>query len=89
MWQEETQMMISLVISWWNTFTRPWTSTFQGAIGGKSHLRTFVGVVLGAALGLGLSWLTHQLVGPPQQAFMGLASIWVKSGTPPPIGTCP
>jgi hypothetical protein len=80
-------MMISLAVSWWNAFTRPWTPTFEGMLGGKSHLKTFVGVVLGAVLGLGLSWLIHQLVSPPQQEFMGLASIWVKSGTPPPIGT--
>jgi hypothetical protein len=87
MWQEEIQMMISLASSWWNVITRPWTPTFEGAISGKSHLKTFAGVVLGAGLGLGLSWLIHQLVGPPQQDFMGLASIWVKSGTPPPIST--
>jgi hypothetical protein len=80
-------MIVSLATSWWNAFTRPWTPTFQGAISGTSHLKTFVGVVLGAVLGLGLSWLTHQLVNPPQQDFMGLASIWVKSSTPPPIGT--
>jgi hypothetical protein len=46
-----------------------------------------VGVAIGALIGLLLSWLTYLLVGPPHQQFMGLASIWVKSGTPPPIGT--
>jgi hypothetical protein len=80
-------MIISLATAWWKVFTRPWTSTFQDVISGKSHTKTFVGVVLGVLLGLGLSWLTYQLAGPSQQEFMGLASIWVKNGMPPPVGT--
>jgi hypothetical protein len=86
-WRKGSPMVIRLVVSWWNAFARPWTPAFQGAISGKSHVKTFVSVALGAVLGLGLSWLTHQLINPPQQDFMGLASIWVRSGTPPPIGT--
>lgn len=80
-------MIMSLGIAWWKAFTQPGTSTFQDAMSGKSTIKTFVGVTVAAVLGLGLSWLIHQLMAPSTQEFMGLASIWVKSGTPPPIGT--
>jgi hypothetical protein len=80
-------MTINLATAWWNGFTQPVTRTFRDAISGGSHLKALVGVVAGAVLGVGLSWLTHKLVGSPQQDFMGLASIWVRSGTPPPFAT--
>lgn len=78
-------MIIGLATDWWKAFTRPWTPTFRDAISGKNNTKTFVGVALGAVLGLGLSWLTYLLVGSGEE-FMGLASIWVRSGTSAPFG---
>jgi hypothetical protein len=52
---------------------------------GKSHVKTFVGVLVAAIGGVGLSWVAHWLLRDPRMEFMGLASVWVKSGTPAPV----
>jgi hypothetical protein len=44
-------------------------------------------VAAGAWLGFSLSWLVHLFFGQPTQAFMGIASIWVSAGTPPPFSS--
>lgn len=73
--------------SWWNVFLNPWASTFRDELGHKSNFRTVAGVAAGALLGLGFSWLTHILSGQTTQGFMGIASIWVSSGSPPPLSS--
>jgi hypothetical protein len=83
----EVSMIMDLASGWWNGFTRPWTPTFRNAISARSHVKTLLGVVAGAVLGAGASWLIHRLVGSREQDFMGLASVWVKSGTPAPFAT--
>jgi len=80
-------MGITLFISWWKAFLHPWTPTFRDALDHKSNLRTWVGVAAGALLGFSLSWLAHLLSGQPPQAYMGIASIWVAAGTPPPFSS--
>lgn len=77
--------MTRLAASWWRVCTRPRTSVFSSEIPGKSNTRTLVGVSMGALVGLLLSWTLHQLVGQASGEFMGLASVWMKSGTPPPF----
>ncbi len=78
-------MIRDLVISWWRVCRRPWAPVFARELGGKSNVKTFVGVALGALLGLLVSWVLHQLAGKSHGEFMGLASMWLKSGTPPPL----
>ena len=80
-------MIRSVVTSWWRVCARPRTSTFNSEIRGKSNIKTFLGVAAGALVGLLLSWVVHQLAGQSQGEFMGLASIWVRSGTPPPFAS--
>jgi hypothetical protein len=80
-------MILSLATSWWRVCVRPWAPVFTSELGGKNNVMTFVGVALGALLGLLVSWVLHQLVGRSHEEFMGLASIWVKSGTPPPLAS--
>lgn len=80
-------MVRSLATSWWRVVLRPWASTFSSELRGKNNTKTFVGVSIAALLGVLLSWSLHQAVGQSQGSFMGLASIWLKSGTPPPIGS--
>jgi hypothetical protein len=80
-------MPTELTTAWWHVSTRPSADAFRNAISGKSHLKTFTGVLFAAILGVGLSWITHRLLHDPDQEFMGLASIWVKSGTPAPWGS--
>lgn len=80
-------MGTTLFRSWWKAFLHQWTPIFQDALGHKSNLRTWVGVAAGALLGFSLSWLVHLLSGQPSQDFMGIASIWVAPGTPPPFSS--
>lgn len=78
-------MITSLATSWWKVSARPRTSVFSNELPGKSNTRTFVGVAIGALVGLLLSWTLHQLVWQARGEFMGLASVWMKSGAPPPF----
>lgn len=80
-------MGITLFKSWWKAFLHPCTPIFRDALGHKSILHTWVDVAAGALLGVSLSWLAHLLSGQPPQAFMGIASIWVAAGTPPPFSS--
>lgn len=80
-------MPVGLVAAWWHASTRPSTDTFRRAIDGESHLKTLGGVLVAAVLGVGLSWVTHQVLHDARREFMGLASVWVRSGTPAPLGT--
>ena len=80
-------MVKSLATSWCNAVLRPWTPTFCGEVAGKSNAKTFVGVSIAAMLGTLLSWSLHQAIVQSRGPFMGLASIWLKSGTPPPLGS--
>jgi hypothetical protein len=80
-------MSATLFKSWLRVFPRPWTPVFRDELDHRSNLRTLVGVATGALLGLGLSWLIHLLSGQPPQAYMGIASIWVAAGTPPPFAS--
>ena len=77
----------TLANEWWRASTKPSVDTFRHAIGSQSHVRTLVGVLLAAVLGVGCSWVVHWLVHDPRQDFMGLASMWVKSGTPAPVSS--
>ena len=78
-------MLPGLATAWWYASSRPSTDTFRRAISGKGHIKTLAGVLVGAVLGVGLSWVTHRLLHDPGDDFMGLASVWVKSGTPAPV----
>lgn len=78
-------MVKCLLTSWWRAVLRPWTSTFSNELRGKSHTKTFAGVSIAALLGVLLSWSLQQTAGQSRGPFMGLASIWLKSGTPPPF----
>ncbi len=78
---------VALFKSWVKVFLHPWTPIFRDELNHKSNIHTWVGVAVGAFLGLGLSWLTHLLFGQPPQAFMGIASIWVAAGVQPPFGS--
>jgi hypothetical protein len=80
-------MLADLTTAWWRACSRPSTRTFRQAVGGKSHVKTFVGVLLAAILGAGLSWVVHSLLRDPRVEFMGLASVWVKRGTPAPVAS--
>ncbi len=80
-------MLPGLAAAWWRASTRPSTETFSHAVTGKSHVKTLAGVLAGAVLGVGLSWVTHRLLQEPGQDFMGLASVWVKRGTTAPVGS--
>lgn len=80
-------MLAELTTGWWRVCSRPSTDTFAQAAAGRSHVKTFVGVLLAAIVGVGLSWVAHWLLRDPRMAFMGLASVWVKSGTPAPVAT--
>jgi hypothetical protein len=70
-------MAPGLAAAWWHASIRPSTDTFRRAISGRSHVRTLVGVLVGAVLGVGMSWVTHRLLHDPGDDFMGLASVWV------------
>jgi hypothetical protein len=76
---------VALLKSWWKVSLRPWLPTFRDELQHKSNVRTWFGVMAGAGLGLCLSWLIHLLAGQPPQTFMGIASVWVTSETPPPF----
>jgi hypothetical protein len=78
---------VALFKSWVTLLPHPRTLIFQDALHHQNNLDTWVGVAVGALLGLGLSYLTHLLFGQPPQAFMGLASIWVAPGTPAPFSS--
>jgi hypothetical protein len=80
-------MLATLARAWWHASTRPTTDTFRQAISGKSHVKTLAGVLLAAVLGLACSWVVHCLLQGPRREFMGLASVWVRSGTPAPVAT--
>jgi hypothetical protein len=78
---------MALFKSWWQAFRSPQTPVFRDALQHQSNIHTWVGVAVGALLGLGLSWLVSLLSGQPPQAFMGIASIWVAAGTRPPFSS--
>jgi hypothetical protein len=80
-------MLAALAKAWWHASSRPTTETFKQAIADTSHLKALAGVLVAAVLGVGLSWITHWLLQGARQEFMGLASVWVKRGTPAPIAT--
>jgi hypothetical protein len=80
-------MITSLFASWRRVGVQPWVPIFADELRGKSNIKTFVGIAVAALLGLLASWVLHQLVGPSEGEFMGLASIWLKSGTPPPFAS--
>jgi len=80
-------MIAEIATSWWSVVRRPWAATFDCELRGKSKMKTFAGVSAAALLGLILSWTLHQTIGSSRDTFMGLASIWLKAGTPPPFGT--
>jgi hypothetical protein len=80
-------MLATLASAWWTASTKPTADTFRHALGGGSHLRTLAGVLVAAVLGLGCSWLAHWLLRDSRQEFMGLASMWVKNGTPAPFAS--
>jgi hypothetical protein len=84
---EGSSMVKSLSTSWWNVVLRPWTPTFRGEIGSKSIAKTFAGVGIAALLGTLLSWSLHQIPGQSHDPFMGLASMWLKSGTAAPFAS--
>jgi hypothetical protein len=77
----------ALFKSWLRVFLHPWSPVFRDELNHKSNLRTLVGVVAGALLGLGLSWLIHLLSGQPPGAYRGIASAWVGPGTQPPFSS--
>jgi hypothetical protein len=80
-------MGITLFKSWLKVFFHPWTPVFRDALRHKNIFCTWIGVAAGALLGFSLSWIAHLLFGQPPQAFMGIASIWVTPGTPPPFSS--
>ena len=80
-------MLAGLATAWWQAVARPATDTFRRAIPDQSHVKTFAGVLVAAVFGVGLSWIVHSLLHDPQEQFMGLASVWVRSGTPAPFGS--
>jgi hypothetical protein len=80
-------MLTELSTAWWRVCSRPSAGTFRQMASGKSHVKTFVGVLVAAMLGGGLSWVAHWLLRDARMEFMGLASVWVKSGTPAPVAT--
>ncbi len=79
--------MKSLSTLWWTVVLRPWTSTFDEELRGKSNMKTLAGVSIAALLGFLFSWSLHQAVGQSRGPFMGLASMWLKSGTAPPFSS--
>ena len=81
------QMLATLARAWWHASTRPTADTFRRAIDGQGHLKTLGGVLVAAVLGVGCSWVAHRLLQDPQSEFMGLASMWVRSGMPAPVAT--
>lgn len=80
-------MLATLARGWWTASTKPTADTFRHALSGKSHLRTLAGVLVAAVLGVGCSWVAHGLLLDSRQEFMGLASMWVKRGTPAPFAS--
>jgi hypothetical protein len=80
-------MIKDLFKSWLNVFLRLWALVFRTELSRQGYLKTFVGLMMAALLGLGLSWLTHLLFSQPSKGFMGLASVWVVDGTKPPFSS--
>jgi len=80
-------MVAGLATAWWQAVARPATDTFRRAIPDQSHVKTFAGVLAAAVLGVGLSWVAHWLLHDPTEEFTGLASVWVRTGTPAPLGS--
>jgi hypothetical protein len=80
-------MLAELTTASWRVCSRPSTDTFRKAAGGRSHIKALLGILLAAILGALLSWVTHVLLRDPRSEFMGLASVWVKGGTPAPVGS--
>jgi hypothetical protein len=78
-------VLAGLATAWWQAVTRPATNTFRHAISSQSHVKTFLGVLVAAFLGVGLSWIAHRLLRSPAEQFMGLASVWVRTDTPAPF----
>jgi hypothetical protein len=78
-------VLAELTKAWWRVCSRPSTDTFRQAANGQSHVKTFAGVLVAAIFGAGLSWVAHRLLHDPRVEFMGLASAWVKTGTPAPV----
>jgi hypothetical protein len=80
-------MLAKLATAWWRVCSRPSADAFRQAAGGQSHVKTFVGVLVAAIFGVGLSWVAHWLLRGPRAESMGLASMWVKSGTQAPVAS--
>jgi len=80
-------MLAGLTAAWWRVCSGPSTDAFRKAADGQSHVKAFAGVLVAAIFGVGLSWVAHWLLRGPRVEFMGLASVWVKSGTPAPVAS--
>jgi len=78
-------MLAVLAGACWRACARPSTATFRDTLAGQSHVKTLTGVLLAAVLGVGCSWLVHLALQGSRQEFMGLASVWVRTGTPAPV----
>ena len=76
-------MLVNLLRSWRRVCTNPHTSVFASEAPDKSHLKTFISILLGAILGLALSLVIGQLTGVSSTGFMGLASVWTRNAKPP------
>ncbi len=78
-------MFGELLRCWWAVSKRPAASVFSRELEGKSNTKTLFGLIVAAAAGFGVSWILHRLAGVPGTEFMGLASMWLKPGTPAPF----
>lgn len=77
-------MLANLFRSWLRLAARGWTaSRFHAEAADQSHLRTFTGILVAAALGLAVSLLAGRLAGVPLDEFKGLASVWTNRAKPP------
>ena len=80
-------MLARLAGEWWHAATRPTADTFRQAIGGTSHVKALAGVAVAAVCGVASSWCIHRLLDGGRHEFMGLAAMWLKSGTPAPVAS--
>jgi hypothetical protein len=80
-------MVAQLATAWWRVCSRPSTGAFRQAASGQSHVKTFVGVLVAAIFGVGLSWVVHWLLRDSRAEFIGLASMWVRSGSQAPVAS--
>jgi len=80
-------MLASLTKSWIQTLGWPSARTFRACGEDATHLRTFVGLVLGGGLGFVLSLGVGAALGVTGTEFQGLAAAWVRNGTRAPWGS--